>query len=91
MSEELDKVRAELDGYRHPFFDFSAEQTDDGIDVCVRSRVEGVHSPEYHFTLSTREVDHPQFRWSFQGLLYGNLNDYMVELFTGSPGDPQKP
>jgi hypothetical protein len=88
MSDALDRVRKELDGYRHPFFEFSAEETDAGVDVCVRSRVEGVHSPEYHFTLSAREVDHSQFRWSFQGLLYGNLNDYMVELFTGAPGDP---
>lgn len=88
MSEALDKVRNELAGYRHPFFEFSAEEGVDGIDVCVRSRITDVHSPEYHFTISGREVNHPQFRWSFQGLLYGNLNDYMVELFTSAPGDP---
>lgn len=88
MSEALEKVRRELDAYRHPFFAFSAEETDEGIDVCVRSTVPDVHSPEYHFSLTQREIDHPQFRWSFQGLLYGNLNDYMVELFTGAPGDP---
>ena len=88
MSEDLEKVRNELAGYKHPFFEFSANTTDDGVDVCVRSRMPDLHSPEYHFTLTEREIDHPQFRWSFQGLLYGNLNDYMVELFTRDPGDP---
>ncbi len=88
MSEALEKVQAELAGYEHPFFEFRAEETGDGIEVRVRSRIAEVHSPEYRFTLSLREIDHPQFRWSFQGLLYGNLNDYMVELFTRAPDDP---
>ena len=88
MSDLLEKVRTELAGYKHPFFDFSAGTSGDGVEVVVRSAVEGVHSPEYRFTLSPREIEHPQFRWSFRSLLYGNLNDYMVELFTSDPGDP---
>ncbi len=79
------KVLLELELYEHPFFEFSAEESADGVDVCVRSKIREVHSTEYHFTLTEREIGHPQFRWSFQGLLYGNLNDYMVELFTRSP------
>lgn len=85
--ELLSRVVQELELYEHPFFKFSAEQSGEDIDVCVRSKLGEVHSPEYHFTLTEREIDNPQFRWSFQGLLYGNLNDYMVELFTRSPGD----
>ena len=81
------KVALELELYEHPFFEFSAAETANGVDVCVRSKLSGVHSPEYRFTLAEREIDHTQFRWSFQGLLYGNLNDYMVELFTRTPGD----
>ena len=87
MSERLEKVRRELVAYKHPFFEFSAEETENGVEVCVRSKVQDVHSADYHFKLSGREIDHRQFRWSFQGLLYGNLNDYMVELFTNTPGD----
>ena len=83
----LEKVRRELDLYEHPFFELSAEESGDGVEVVVRSKVTGVHSPVYQFTLAQREIDHPQFRWSFQGLLYGNLNDYMIELFTRTPGD----
>ena len=81
------KVALELERYEHPFFEFSVARTANGVDVCVRSKLSEVHSPEYRFTLSEREIGHPQFRWSFQGLLYGNLNDYMVELFTRSPED----
>lgn len=82
----LEKVRQELALYEHPFFDLSAAQDGNGVDVCVRSKVPGVHTPEYHFTLTAREIEHLQFRWSFQRLLYGSLNDYMVELFTKTPG-----
>ena len=93
-NDSLDKVARELAQYQHPFFEFSvveagdnAGKNEDGVDVCVRCTLDTVHSPEYHFSVSEREIAHPQFRWSFQGLLYGNLNDYMVELFTRSPGD----
>ncbi len=81
----LEKVARELELYEHPFFELTAEESADGVDVCVRSKVSEVHTSEYHFTVTEREISHPQFRWSFQGLLYGNLNDYMVELFTRSP------
>ena len=81
------KVARELELYEHPFFEFTAGESEGGVEVRVGSKLPGVHSPEYRFTLSDREIEHPQFRWSFQGLLYGNLNDYMVELFTRCPGD----
>lgn len=83
----VDTVRSELSLYAHPFFEFSAEDHPEGAEVCVRSRLPEVHTPEFRFVVSHREVGHPQFRWSFQGLLYGSLNDFMVELFTRVPGD----
>jgi hypothetical protein len=85
MSDSLDKVTKELTLYEHPFFEFSADEAEEGVDLCIRSRVIGVLEPEFHFTLTKREIEHPQFRWSFQSLLYGCLTDYMVELFTESP------
>lgn len=85
MSDSLDKVTEELALYAHPFFEFSAGEAEEGVDLCIRSRVVGVLEPEFHFTLTKREIEHPQFRWSFQSLLYGCLTDYMVELFTESP------
>jgi hypothetical protein len=84
-TDGLEKVRRELSLYEHPFFAMSAVEDGDGVRILVQSRITSVHTPEYRFTISRREIDHPQFRWSFQGLLYGSLNDYMVELFTRTP------
>jgi hypothetical protein len=85
--DAVDKVAGELKLYSHPFFEWSAEERAGGVEVLVRSTVAGVHTPEYRFALTERDIDDSQFRWNFQKLLYGNLNDYMVELFTGSPYD----
>ncbi len=85
--DAVDKVVGELKLYAHPFFRWSAEECAGGVAVLVRSSVDGVHTPEYRFTLTEREIDDSQFRWNFQKLLYGILNDYMVELFTASPYD----
>jgi hypothetical protein len=83
----IETVRAELGLYEHPFFEFSAEDHPDGVRVLIRSRIQTVHTPEFTFVVSDREAGHPQFRWSFQGLLYGSMNDFMIELFTRVPGD----
>ena len=87
--EDLDKVAEELELYEHPFFEFSASEHPDGVEVCIRSKVPDVLAPEFRLTLTPREIGHPQFRWSFQGLLYGCLTDYVVELFTKNPETKQ--
>ena len=85
--EYLEKVAKELELYEHPFFEFSASEHPDGVEVCIRSKIPDVLAPEFHLTLTPREIEHPQFRWSFQGLLYGYLNDYVVELVYEKPDD----
>jgi len=81
----LERVRDELAGYEHPFFDFDARDTTNGVELSIRSKIPGVVSPEYKITLAERDVQSSQFRWSFQKLLYDCLTDYIVELFTKSP------
>jgi hypothetical protein len=81
----LARVETELQKYEHPFFDFSAREKGDGIELIIRSRFPGVLSPEYRITLSERDLQSTQFPWTFQKLLYDCLTDYMVELFTKSP------
>ena len=81
----LEIVQNETGKYEHPFFDFSASDMSNGVELCIRSRVPNVLSPEYHFTFSEREVQSAQFPWTFQKLLYDCLTDYVVELFTRSP------
>jgi hypothetical protein len=81
----IDAVAEELAKYEHPFFDFSAQPKGDGVELCIRSKIPGVLSPEYRITLSDRDVKSTQFPWTFQRLLYDCLTDYVVELFTRSP------
>ncbi len=81
----LERVRDELARYEHPFFDFDARATAEGVELLIRSKIADVVSPEYKITLAERDVQSSQFRWSFQKLLYDCLTDYIVELFTRSP------
>ena len=81
----LEKVVAELQKYEHPFFDFSARENDDGVELSIGSKIPDVLSPQYRITFSERDLQSTQFPWTFQKLLYDCLTDYIVELFTKSP------
>ena len=81
----LDIIESELAKYEHPFFDFSARETESGVELCIRSKNRDVHSPEYRLPLAERDLQSTQFPWTFQRLLYDCLTDYIVELFTKSP------
>ena len=81
----LEKVVAELQKYEHPFFDFSAREKDDGVELSIGSKIPDVLSPQYRITFSERDLQSTQFPWTFQKLLYDCLTDYIVELFTKSP------
>ena len=81
----LEKVLGELQKYEHPFFDFTARDKEGSIEVCIRSKVPNVLSPEYRITFVERDLQITQFPWTFQKLLYDCLTDYVVELFTKSP------
>ena len=81
----LETVQNELVRYEHPFFEFSARDSQRGVELCIRSKVPGVLSPEYRLTFAERDLQSSQFPWTFQKLLYDCLTDYVVELFTKSP------
>jgi hypothetical protein len=83
----LERVQSELEKYEHPFFDFSARPKGDAVEMVIRSKLPNVLSPEYKISLNERDIQNTQFQWSFQKLLYDCLTDYIVELFTKSPGD----
>ena len=65
----LETVTQELAKYEHPFFDFSAQPRGNDVELCIRSRVPGVLSPEYRITFSERDLKSSQFPWTFQSLL----------------------
>jgi hypothetical protein len=79
----VEKVRRELARYEHPLFLFEARPAGERVVVDINCRLEGVHV--YVMQLFPREIDHPQFPWSFQKQLYDSLHDYIVEMFTRNP------
>lgn len=81
----LERVQSEIQKYEHPFFDFEAREKDGSVELCIRSKIPNVLSPEYRIRLADRDVQSSQFTWTFQRLLYDCLTDYVVELFTQSP------
>lgn len=85
MSERVEKVRRELERYEHPLFAFSAQAAGDDVAVEIRFRDASASVHVYQFSLRAREIDHPQFAWSFQRQLYDCLHDYVIEMFTRNP------
>ena len=43
----------------------------------------GAHT--YVAPIHPRDIEHPQFPWTFQRYLYDCLHDYVVELFLHTP------
>lgn len=83
--ELLEKVKRELERYEHPLFDFDARSASGGIEVTIRFTPAGVDVHTYYFLLQAREIEHPQFPWSFQRQLYDCLHDYVIEMFVRNP------
>ncbi|HJY87538.1 MAG TPA: hypothetical protein VKE24_11940 [Candidatus Acidoferrales bacterium] len=85
MSSLVEKVRQELTRYEHPLFAFDARPAREGVEVEIRFKPSGVPVHTYLFLLQPREIDHPQFPWTFQKQLYDCLHDYVIEMFTSNP------
>ena len=81
----LDRVLAQLRLYEHPLLDFGAREKGDGVEViiCFKNPAVPVHT--YYFEMHPRDLDHPQFEWTFQRQLYDCLHDYLIEMFTRTP------
>lgn len=83
----LGRVLAQLKLYEHPLLDFSARAKEDGVEVIIQFKDKSVPVHTYYFDLHPRDLDHPQFEWSFQRQLYDALHDYFVEMFIRTPQD----
>jgi hypothetical protein len=86
-SARLDRVRAQLRLYEHPLLNFSASAKREGVELIIRFKDESVPVHTYYLDLHPRDLDDPQFEWTFQRLLYDGLHDYFVEMFTRTPQD----
>jgi hypothetical protein len=82
----LDKVRLEVARYEHLVLVFDVRESSGGapdLVIGLKSPVDGVG--EYVAPVHPRDIDHPQFEWTFQRYLYDCIYDYMAELFTRNP------
>jgi hypothetical protein len=86
-STRLDRVLAQLRLYEHPLLNFSARSKGDGVEIIIQFKDASMPVHTYYFDLHPRDLDHPQFEWSFQRQLYDALHDYFVEMFIRTPQD----
>ncbi len=86
-SSRLDRVLAQLRLYEHPLLNFSARPKGEGVEVIIKFKDETVPVHTYYFDLHPRDLDDPQFEWSFQRQLFDALHDYFVEMFIRTPQD----
>jgi hypothetical protein len=83
----LDLVRAQLALYEHPLLNFSAQPKGESVEVTINFKDSNIPVHTYYFDLHPRDLDDPQFEWSFQRQLYNALHDYFVEMFIRTPQD----
>ncbi len=83
----LDRVLAQLRLYEHPLLNFSARAKGDAVEVIIQFKDESIPVHTYYFDLHPRDLDDPQFEWTFQRQLYDALHDYFVEMFIRTPQD----
>ncbi len=84
-NDRLARVQAELARYEHPLFDFAARPKGEAVEVLIACKVHSLGLPTYVCEFHPRDVDHPQFSWTFQRQFYDNLHDCVVKMFTRNP------
>ena len=80
-----DKVDKEIARYEHPLFKFSTEDRRTGVLLAIDLRESLGFEHHYEINLHEREIENPQFPWTFQKLLYDCLHDFIVEMFERNP------
>ena len=83
----LDRVLGQLRLYEHPVLNFSARAKGEAVEVIITFKDESIPVHTYYFDLHPRDLDDPQFEWSFQRQLFDALHDYFVEMFIRTPQD----
>lgn len=83
----LERVLAQLRLYEHPLLTFSARAKGEGVEIVIKFKDETIPVHTYYFDLHPRDLDDPQFEWSFQRQLFDALHDYFMEMFIRTPQD----
>src|SRR5208282_2444394 len=83
----LDRVLTQLHLYEHPLLNFSARAKGEGVEIIIEFKDKSNPRHTYYFDLHPRDLDHPQFEWSFQRQLFDALHDYFMGMFIRTPQD----
>ena len=81
----LERVLEHLRQYDHPLLAFDAREKGEGVEIIIKFKSPPVPVHTYYFEVHPRDLDHPQFPWTFQRQLYDCMHDYFVEMFTRTP------
>ena len=81
----LERVRELLSRFEHPLVDFSAREHGGGVQLVIQAKNVTVPVHTYYFDLHPRDLEHPNFAWTFERQLYDCLHDYLVEMFIRAP------
>ena len=84
-AEKLLRVQEELARYEHPLFEFAARESGEGVELVINFKNKSLGLHTYYFQIHPRDLEHPQFSWTFQRQLYDCLHDYIIEMFTRNP------
>ena len=81
----LEKVEAEIARYDHALLHFSARQHNGGVELVIGLKQPRPGTHIYYAPVHARDIEHPQFAWTFQRYLYDCMHDYLVEMFLRTP------
>jgi hypothetical protein len=83
----LEKVQAELNRYRHPLVLFQAQDAkqEGSVEVFIQARDPSIGAHTYTIHLAPRDLENPRFPWAFQKILYDSLHDFLIEMFIDRP------
>lgn len=81
----LEKVEAEIARYDHALLRFSARQRNGGVELVIELKQPPPETHTYYAPVHARDIEHPQFAWTFQRYLYDCMHDYLVEMFLRTP------
>jgi hypothetical protein len=81
----LEKVWREIGRYDHALLCFSAREHNGAIELVIELKERGLGMHPYYAPIHPRDIEHPQFPWTFQRYLYDCMHDYLVEMFIRTP------
>ena len=81
----LEKVLAETRRYEHALLNFSAREHNGAVELVISLKDDRLGLHTYYAPVHARDIEHPQFAWTFQRYLHDCMHDYLVEMFLETP------